>query len=123
MALETAHADRAQAHTNNDRRSDPACGLRLCGARVAVDACNAIPADVRIEHGYIKTVCPSNETVHSISPASGETYAVDLSGYLLLPGLINSHDHLEFSLFPKLGRGPYCNAEHWARDIYHPDSS
>jgi cytosine/adenosine deaminase-related metal-dependent hydrolase len=95
----------------------------LCGARVAVDACNAIPADVRIEHGYIKTVCPSNETVHSISPASGETYAVDLSGYLLLPGLINSHDHLEFSLFPKLGRGPYCNAEQWARDIYHPDSS
>jgi cytosine/adenosine deaminase-related metal-dependent hydrolase len=38
-----------------------------------------------------------------------------------MPGLINAHDHLEFSLFPRLGNGPYRNAGAWARDIYHPD--
>lgn len=45
----------------------------------------------------------------------------DLSGYHVLPGLINAHDHLEFSLFPRLGNGVYANAAEWARDIYHPD--
>jgi ubiquinone/menaquinone biosynthesis C-methylase UbiE/cytosine/adenosine deaminase-related metal-dependent hydrolase len=44
---------------------------------------------------------------------------LDLNGYVLLPGLINAHDHLEFALFPNLGRTlPYNNATEWATDIH-----
>ena len=42
---------------------------------------------------------------------------------MILPGLINAHDHLSFNLFPLLGRPPYANATEWARDIYKPDES
>jgi cytosine/adenosine deaminase-related metal-dependent hydrolase len=48
---------------------------------------------------------------------------LDLAGHMRLPGLINAHDHLEFNLFPKLGRGPYGNAAEWARDIHRPERS
>jgi cytosine/adenosine deaminase-related metal-dependent hydrolase len=52
-----------------------------------------------------------------------DSFEVDIRGHLILPGLINAHDHLEFSLYPRLGHGPYANCEEWARDIYYPDRS
>lgn len=48
---------------------------------------------------------------------------LDLRGFLLLPGLINAHDHLEFNLFPRLGSRLYANALDWAADIYRPAQS
>ncbi len=41
----------------------------------------------------------------------------------MLPGLVNAHDHLEFSLFPNLGDGPYQNAVQWAGDIHSSKAS
>lgn len=63
--------------------------------------------------------------VLSSQPSVGMTQSamdLDLSGYLLFLGLVNPHDHLEFALFPKLGRGPYQNAAQWAKDIQQNDA-
>jgi cytosine/adenosine deaminase-related metal-dependent hydrolase len=42
---------------------------------------------------------------------------IDCENALVFPGLINSHDHLEFNLFPQLGNGIYKNYTDWANDI------
>ena len=43
---------------------------------------------------------------------------VELSGCRVARGKVNAHDHLEFALFPRLGRGPYSNARAWAEAIH-----
>jgi cytosine/adenosine deaminase-related metal-dependent hydrolase len=54
------------------------------------------------------------------------TQTLNLQDYVLLPGLINSHEHLEFGLFPKLGRpagaAPYRNSTEWAEEIHQVHS-
>jgi cytosine/adenosine deaminase-related metal-dependent hydrolase len=52
-----------------------------------------------------------------------EGVRLDLGELHVMPGLVNAHDHLEFALFPRLGRGPYPNGKAWARDIYRPHES
>lgn len=79
-------------------------------ARIAIDASNAVRINLWIHNGLISFL--------PVSPAPSAV--LHLEGYLVLPGLINAHDHLELNLFPKLGRGPYSNATHWAKDIYRP---
>jgi cytosine/adenosine deaminase-related metal-dependent hydrolase/ubiquinone/menaquinone biosynthesis C-methylase UbiE len=58
--------------------------------------------------------------------AEAITQALDLQSYMLLPGLINAHEHLEFGLFPKLGRPAgalsYRNSAEWAKEIHQVHS-
>jgi cytosine/adenosine deaminase-related metal-dependent hydrolase len=42
---------------------------------------------------------------------------VDLAGRELLPGLVNAHDHLDFSSFPPLGDPPYANVYAWSAAV------
>jgi cytosine/adenosine deaminase-related metal-dependent hydrolase len=72
--------------------------------------------DLRIRKGRII------ERAKGLAPRNREQ-VLDFSGYLALPGLINSHDHLGLNLFPRMGRPPYPNFYAWAEDIYHPDES
>jgi cytosine/adenosine deaminase-related metal-dependent hydrolase/ubiquinone/menaquinone biosynthesis C-methylase UbiE len=68
---------------------------------------------VAIEGGHVAFIGDG------VGPATQE---LDLSGYVLLPGLINAHDHLDFGLFPRLGRregaSRFHNSSEWAREIH-----
>jgi cytosine/adenosine deaminase-related metal-dependent hydrolase/ubiquinone/menaquinone biosynthesis C-methylase UbiE len=89
----------------------------LHGGQCALGPGEKVAASIAVngeEVGAVSSQCPLTMT----SPA----LKLDLSGYLVLPGLINAHDHLEFALFPRLGRGCYRNAEQWAQDIQQNDS-
>ncbi|HVV45984.1 MAG TPA: amidohydrolase family protein [Bryobacteraceae bacterium] len=84
--------------------------MRLTGARIATGPRTTVRQDVTIHDGLIH-----------FDQAADQDF--DLRGYLLLPGLINAHDHLEFNLFPRLGDRLYNNAREWASDIFRPSQS
>ncbi len=90
--------------------------IRLTGTRCARGPDAASPASVSIVGGTIHLIQDRSSADRRFGSFSEST--LDLSGFLLLPGLINSHDHLEFSLFPNIGDGPYQNATQWAHDIH-----
>ena len=65
--------------------------MKLKGARVALSATSAERIDLEIRRGRVQT---ASEARTARGPE------LDLAGHLILPGLINCHDHLEFNLFP-----------------------
>jgi cytosine/adenosine deaminase-related metal-dependent hydrolase len=41
--------------------------------------------------------------------SSHANWDLSFDGALVMPGLVNSHDHLEFNLYPQLGDRQYRN--------------
>ncbi len=84
--------------------------MMLAGGRVASSATESLRANL-LTHG---------KRILRIGGEHCGQPVLDLNGFLILPGLINAHDHLEFNLFPRLGDGPYRNSTQWANEIYKP---
>ncbi len=87
--------------------------LQLTGARIALGPDAWLEGVLRIEGSHIASIGENNNSSVPI---------LDLRDYVILPGLINAHDHLEFGLFSNLGRGagatPYQNSSEWAHEIH-----
>lgn len=82
-----------------------------CDAAVTPDSVVNSPV-VEIEGGHIA----------SVKKNSGAEATIDLSGCVLSPGFINSHDHLIGNYFPKVGNGPYLNWLPWDNDLKSADA-
>jgi cytosine/adenosine deaminase-related metal-dependent hydrolase/ubiquinone/menaquinone biosynthesis C-methylase UbiE len=104
------------------RKTAPAGTLvSVRGARVAFGPRESAQADLTIEDSRVALL----ESSRTRSPQRIRygNRGIDLRGFLVLPGLVNAHDHLEFALFPRLGKGGYRNFVEWADDIHHPETS
>ena len=102
-------------------REQQASGIsHVHGARFASGPNASLRGAMGIVDSRIDYFC-SDEKWGARTTSTGSS--LDLGGYLVLPGLINSHDHLEFALFPRLGKGGYNNFLEWADDIHHPSDS
>ena len=53
-------------------------------------------------------------TTDDASPAA----RIDLDDVVVFPALVNSHEHLEFDLYPTLGDPPYTDVDEWAKDVH-----
>jgi cytosine/adenosine deaminase-related metal-dependent hydrolase len=54
----------------------------------------------------------------SLGTKAGNHISVSFNHAIAFPGLINSHDHLDFNLFPRIGNKIYSNYTEWGYDIH-----
>jgi cytosine/adenosine deaminase-related metal-dependent hydrolase len=66
--------------------------------------------DVEVKHGKIINVQKAKTDTNQSR--------LDFDGSLIFPGLINSHDHLDFNLYPQLGDKIYNNYTEWGANIH-----
>jgi len=69
---------------------------------------------IQVEKEKIKAITGDEKTLQSIS----KELRIEFENAIAFPGLINSHDHLDFNLFPKLGNRIYNNYSEWGKDIH-----
>ncbi len=95
-----------------EQNADP---IFLRGARCALASGRFEDASLEIVDGRIARIL---KTAHASLSTTNCSSEVDLTGYCLLPGLINAHDHLEYALYPRLANPPYANYVEWGEDIH-----
>jgi cytosine/adenosine deaminase-related metal-dependent hydrolase len=89
--------------------------LLIRGARCARGAMESVRASIHIANGRVTHLTSELSPVSAIGSGCAE---IDLTDFLVMPGLINAHDHLQFALYPRLGDPPYRNYIEWGEDIH-----
>src|SRR6185312_13350140 len=69
---------------------------------------------IRVENGKIKAVTDDEKKLQN----NPKELRIEFENGIAFPGLINSHDHLDFNLFPQLGNRIYNNYTEWGKDIH-----
>ncbi len=71
--------------------------------------------DIQIKAGIIDCISPSMEFSSQPRDSAGLVF----ENALAFPGLINSHDHLDFNLYPQLGNRTYKNYREWGESLHN----
>lgn len=96
----------------DDKKQDQ---MLVHGARCAIGPQQRKRASIQINGTRITRILSAPSLPSALSGCT----AIDLRGFLVMPGLVNAHDHLEFALFPKLANPPYRNYIDWGTDIHN----
>lgn len=89
--------------------------MLLHGIRYAVGPHDSMRGSIEIAGARLAQIQHDPDTSFVTASRGAE---IDLSGFLVMPGLVNAHDHLHFALFPNLGNPPYRNYVDWGADIH-----
>ena len=77
-----------------------------------------IPGQAELQHIQVTGSKISKISSDTNLPEKSTAIQIDLTGAFASPGFINSHDHLDFNLFPQTGNCIYNNYADWGRDIH-----
>jgi cytosine/adenosine deaminase-related metal-dependent hydrolase len=69
---------------------------------------------IHVEKGKIRSVTNNEKTLEN----NTKELRIEFENAIAFPGLINSHDHLDFNLFPQIGNRIYNNYSEWGKDIH-----
>jgi hypothetical protein len=86
------------------------------GGRCAIGPRESTRASIQITGGRVTRILNGLSLLPAATLGCPE---IDLSDFLIMPGLVNAHDHLEFALFPRLANPPYRNYIDWGTDIHN----
>jgi len=64
------------------------------------------------------SILVQNQKILDAGKTGNAGFNIDFTGALAFPGLINSHDHLEFNCFAPLGDKIYNNYTEWGKHIH-----
>src|SRR6516164_1502609 len=68
--------------------------------------------DISTEQDLIRRVDPAG-----LTHKKTEDVWLEFRDAIVFPGLINSHDHLDFNLFPQLGNKIFSNYRVWGHEL------
>jgi cytosine/adenosine deaminase-related metal-dependent hydrolase len=72
------------------------------------------PQHIQVEQGKIKGITRQKD----IFSTNLKEIHLEFENSIAFPGLINSHDHLDFNSFPRIGNRIYNNYADWGKDIH-----
>ena len=80
-----------------------------------ISGVDVLTPDTHLKKRYVDI---QGDTIRNIGKGEGvSTVLLSIEDGILAPGLINSHDHLLGTYFPKVGNGPYENWLPWDNDL------
>lgn len=74
---------------------------------------------LHLQNGLIHRIAEKRE---ELQPGNDEQL-IELHGARVVPGFINSHDHLDFNCYPQLGNRIYEDYTAWGKDIHSANAA